>query len=77
MAFAFFVLTSGGRRVIKTGTIQNCGKRVIFWGIFQGVVLVFGVKMGIGVLRYNDWARQAKQKRSKTFENVRKIARNV
>jgi len=29
------------------------------------------------VLKYNDWAKQARIKRSKTFENFRKIAPNV
>jgi len=29
------------------------------------------------MLNCNDWARQARQKRSKTFENFRKMVRNV
>jgi len=49
---------------------------VIFVGVFQGMMWVFGVKMGIGVLRYNGWARRARQKRSKTFENIRKYSKN-
>jgi len=34
--------------------------------------LVFGVKTGFGRLICRVWANQARKKRSKTFENVRK-----
>jgi len=40
-------------------------------------MLIFGLKMGVDVLNYNDWAKQARIKRSKTFENIRKVMRNV
>jgi len=42
------------RRVIKTGVVQNYRKMVIFWNNFQGAMLVFGLKMEIGVLGCND-----------------------
>jgi hypothetical protein len=39
-------------------------------------MLVFGVKIKVGVSKCGDSARQAKQKRSKTFENIRKNSKN-
>jgi len=39
-------------------------------------MVIFGVKMGVNVLKYNDWAKQARIKRSKTFENIRKYSKN-
>jgi len=35
-------------------------------------MFVFGLKMGVGGLICRVWVKQARKKRSKTFENVRK-----
>ena len=40
------------------------------------MLLIFGLKMGVDVLNYNDWAKQARIKRLKTFENIRKYSKN-
>jgi len=69
--------SKGGSRKKKGGKISR--KFPDFegnWGflrLFFGGMLVFGVKMGFGGLICRVWANQVRKKRSKTFENIRKV----
>jgi hypothetical protein len=51
-------------------------KKWDFWRLFLGGVRVFEVKTRFGRVIYRDWVKWAKQKRSKTFENIRKRSKS-